>query len=225
MKKPPYRVFEGLRIAICLTFISGYLNAFSFVALEGRFAGVQSGNVLLLAYHAALGQWSKAASFLIPIACFVVGQFFTYLAKEWFVKNTLPWHLGSSLMMLGVVLLTLAGQFIFPSLFTMASLAFLASIQVETFRRVRGAPYANVMMTGNVKNAAYLWFKGKVEKDRELQQRGTAIFLTILGFMFGVVLATLVTVKKAEWALAGLIFPIVYVNYQLWKEKRNESGR
>lgn len=44
-----YRVFEGLRIASCLTFISGYLNAFTYLTQGGRFAGVQSGNVILLA--------------------------------------------------------------------------------------------------------------------------------------------------------------------------------
>ena len=50
-----YRVFEGLRVATVLTFISGYLNAFTFVTQGGRFAGVQSGNVIATAYHLALG--------------------------------------------------------------------------------------------------------------------------------------------------------------------------
>ncbi len=50
MNQKEYRVFEGLRIACSLTFISGYLNAFTFVTQGGRFAGVQSGNVISLAY-------------------------------------------------------------------------------------------------------------------------------------------------------------------------------
>ncbi len=54
-------------------------------------------------------------------------------------------------MMLVLILLTIILSPIMPASFTIASLAFVASIQVETFRRLRGAPYANVMMTGNVK--------------------------------------------------------------------------
>ncbi len=73
-------------------------------------------------------------------------------------------------MMLVLILLTIILSPIMPASFTIASLAFVASIQVETFRRLRGAPYANVMMTGNVKNA-YLWFKGLIEKIQNLENR------------------------------------------------------
>ncbi len=74
-------------------------------------------------------------------------------------------------MMLVLILLTIILSPIMPASFTIASLAFVASIQVETFRRLRGAPYANVMMTGNVKNAAYLWFKGVIEKIQNLEKQ------------------------------------------------------
>ncbi|MFX3845504.1 DUF1275 family protein, partial [Streptococcus suis] len=79
-------------------------------------------------------------------------------------------------------LLTISLSPIMPASFTIASLALVASIQVETFRRLRGAPYDNVMMTGNVKNAAYLWFKVVIEKDSELRKTGRNILLTIIGF-------------------------------------------
>lgn len=220
MNKKEYRIFEGLRIATSLTFISGYLNAFSFVNLDGRFVGVQSGNVISLAYYLAIGELIKSASFLVPILFFVFGQFFTYLAKKTFIQHKWPWHFGSSLMMLILVLLTIILNPFLHSFFTIATLAFLASIQVETFRRLRGAPYANVMMTGNVKNAAYLWFKGIIEKDKELQQVGRNIFITIIGFMLGVIAATILSMSFHKMALIGLIFPILYVNYQLWKEKK-----
>lgn len=220
MYKKEYRIFEGLRIATCFTFISGYLNAFSFVTLEGRFAGVQSGNLISLAYFIARGEFVKASGFLIPISFFILGQFFTYLAKEYFLKRKWPWHFGSSLIMLALVLLSFLLGLFSLSFVTMASLAFLASIQVETFRRLRGAPYANVMMTGNVKNAAYLWFKGWIEKDRELQQIGCNISMTIIGFIVGVILSTMLSFSLGKYALLGLVVPILYVNYQLWKEKR-----
>lgn len=220
MPKKDYRIFEGLRVASCLTFISGYLNAFTYITQGGRFAGVQSGNVISLAFYFAQGDWRQVINFFIPICFFVIGQFFTYLAKKWFVSKQLPWHFSSSFIMLCLVFITILLSPIMPPFFTIALLAFVASIQVETFRHLRGAPYANVMMTGNVKNAAYLWFKGVVEKDLALKKTGRNIFLTILSFMVGVVVSTLLSFRFHEYALIGLLFPLLFINYHLWQEKR-----
>ncbi len=220
MKQKDYRVFEGLRVACCLTFISGYLNAFTYVTQGGRFAGVQSGNVISLAYYMAKGDFVQVANFCIPILFFVFGQFFTYLARRYFEKQSWSWHFGSSLIMLICILLTIFLSPLMPASFTIASLAFVASIQVETFRRLRGAPYANVMMTGNVKNAAYLWFKGMIEQDAELKKTGRNILLTIIGFMLGVISATQLSFQFKEYALIGILLPVLYINYQLWQEKR-----
>ncbi|HFR3977425.1 TPA: YoaK family protein [Streptococcus suis] len=220
MQQKDYRVFEGLRVACCLTFISGYLNAFTYVTQGGRFAGVQSGNVISLAFYMAKGEFDQVVNFCIPILFFVFGQFFTYLARRYFEKQSWSWHFGSSLIMLICILLTIFLSPMMPATFTMASLAFVASIQVETFRRLRGAPYANVMMTGNVKNAAYLWFKGMIERDAELKKTGRNILLTIIGFMLGVISATQLSFQFKEYALIGILLPVLYINYKLWQEKR-----
>lgn len=220
MQQKDYRVFEGLRVACCLTFISGYLNAFTYVTQGGRFAGVQSGNVISLAFYMAKGEFDQVVNFCIPIIFFVFGQFFTYLARRYFEKQSWSWHFGSSLIMLICILLTIFLSPMMPASFTIASLAFVASIQVETFRRLRGAPYANVMMTGNVKNAAYLWFKGMIERDAELKKTGRNILLTIIGFMLGVISATQLSFQFKEYALIGILLPVLYINYKLWQEKR-----
>lgn len=220
MNQKDYRVFEGLRVACSLTFISGYLNAFTYVTQGGRFAGVQSGNVISLAYYMAKGDLVQVVNFCIPILFFVIGQFFTYLARKYFEKQSWSWHFGSSLLMLICILLTILLSPVMPAYFTIASLAFVASIQVETFRRLRGAPYANVMMTGNLKNAAYLWFKGMVEQDAELKKTGRNILLTIIGFMLGVIIATQLSFQFDEYALIGILIPVLYINYKLWQEKR-----
>lgn len=105
------------------------------------------------------------------------------------------------------------------SFYTMAILAFVASIQVETFRTLRGVPYANVMMTGNVKNAAFIWFKGIIEKNKKLIKIGRNIFITIISFMLGVICATILSRMFHEYALVEVTLPMMYVTYKLWQEK------
>lgn len=213
-----YRVFEGLRVATILTFISGYLNAFTFITQGGRFAGVQSGNVISTAYYLALGNLHQVFNFSLPIFFFALGQLFTYSIRKWFLKKEYYWHFGSSLIMTIFVFLDTVFTPFLSSNFTVAILAFVASIQVETFRKIHGSTYANVMMTGNVKNAAYLWFMGLVEKDRDLQNKGKDIFYIILSFMFGVLVSTRLSLMLGEYALAVLL-PLLLVNIQLWYEK------
>lgn len=220
-KSKHHRVFEGLRVATLLTFISGYLNAFTFVTQGGRFAGVQSGNVISTAYYLAIGDLKQVFNFCVPICFFALGQFFTYSSRRWFLKKKYHWHLGSSLIMTALVLVaSLLGPFIAHN-FMMAILAFVASIQVETFRKLHGSAYANVMMTGNVKNAAYLWFMGRAENNAELKQRGKDIFYIILSFMFGVMVATRLSLLLGEKALFILLLPLLIVNLQLWYEKKS----
>ncbi|MTB63415.1 DUF1275 domain-containing protein [Streptococcus sp. zg-86] len=217
--KKEYQVFEGLRIATSLTFISGYLNAFTYVTQGGRFAGIQSGNIIMLSYYLARRDIVQVVSFLNPIFFFTIGQFVVYMTKRYFGTNKWLWHFCSSLMMSSFVLFAvMISPFVGPFL-TMAILAFVASIQIGTFQKLRGAPYANVMMTGNLKNAAYLWFKGWMENDPVLRKRGQETILILISFSTGVIVSTLLSIQFSEYSLAYVLLPALYVNYELWKEK------
>lgn len=217
--KKEYQVFEGLRIATALTFISGYLNAFTYVTQGSRFAGIQSGNIIMLSYYLAKGDGTQVLRFLNPIFFFVLGQFVVYLIKQRLKRNQWLWHFSSSVLMTCFILLAVViSPFVGP-FFIVAILAFVASIQIGTFQKLRGAPYANVMMTGNLKNAAYLWFKGWVEHDKVLRKRGQEIILILGSFSLGVSISTLLSLRFSEYALIYVLLPALYVNYELWREK------
>ncbi|MGT2926421.1 YoaK family protein [Streptococcus cuniculipharyngis] len=223
MSKKDYRIYEGLRFASCLTFISGFMNAFTLVTQGGRFAGIQSGNVVYFAYYLAQGHVTRAVPFLLPIFFFMLGQCLTYLARSYCVNRGLPWHLSGSLIMTALVLLAIILNPMIGHSLTIAILSLAASVQIETFRHLRGAPYTNVMMTGNLKNSAYLAFKGWMEKDKALFRQGGYILLAIISFGLGVALSTSLSLKFGESALCFLMLPSMYLNYQLWQEKQSKD--
>jgi len=70
MEKIKEEVPEKLRIAVLLSFISGYINAFTYNNAGELFAGAQTGNVIFMALHFAKGNLEKAVEFLIPIISF-----------------------------------------------------------------------------------------------------------------------------------------------------------
>ena len=44
MKKRSYRVFEGLRVATLVSYIGGFIDAYTYNTQDGRFASIQTGN-------------------------------------------------------------------------------------------------------------------------------------------------------------------------------------
>lgn len=210
-RKRNYAIYEGIRCAVTLTFISGYVNAFTYVTQRERFAGVQTGNLLCFGINLAKGDWSRSFDFLLPIIVFMLGQSFTYLTHVWSNKHNYHWYRIASRVLLGVATVAVIITPFVPDYYTIICLAFFASVQVDTFKTLRGANYASVMMTGNVKNAAYLLTKGYVEKNRELQLIGHNTFLVLISFVLGVFCSTTLSLHFGEWALAGMLIPLVYL--------------
>lgn len=220
MKKKNYRIFEGLRVAATLTFISGYIDAFTFHTQGNRFAAVQTGNLIYFSLAIADQNWARALSYFVPIFIFSLGQFINYFMRKWTLKQGLNWHAFSSFIMLMILSVTaVLTQFLSP-LFTIAGLTLFASIQVDTFKRLRGAPYANVMMTGNIKNAAQLLVKGWMEKNKDLRQEAYLIYAIMASFVLGIITSSFIASHFEEYALFFVLFPVLLVNYWLVNEKK-----
>ena len=93
MKKRSYRVFEGLRVATLVSYIGGFIDAYTYNTQDGRFASIQTGNLLYLVIHLVEGHIARAFSYAIPIFFFVLGQFFVFFVKKWLIKPLLVAHL------------------------------------------------------------------------------------------------------------------------------------
>ncbi|MGT2907602.1 YoaK family protein [Streptococcus dentiloxodontae] len=215
-----YRNFEGLRVAILLTFISGFIDAYTFITQGGRFASMQTGNLLYMMIKFADGHFKEAFSFLIPIIFFILGQSFYYFFRKWVILKNFRWHKLSTYALFVLLLIIAIFSPLLPSIFTIAGLAFFASIQLSTFKRVRGYAYTNTMMTGNIKNASYLLLKGNVEKNEQIKKQALYIIAAIIAFMIGVLLATIMCHYLIENSLYFLLLPMFALIYLVSKEEK-----
>jgi hypothetical protein len=59
---------EPLRVAIILSVVGGYLDAFTWIAHDGVIANAQTANVVLLGVNVAMGEWAQALRFVPSIA-------------------------------------------------------------------------------------------------------------------------------------------------------------
>lgn len=207
--KPSYKMMERLRIATIATFISGFVNAYTYTTQQGSFAGVQSGNLLLLAISIGQGAFEKSITYIIPLIFFMLGQAVSYALRQRAKSKGYRWHIYVSgvLIVLMLIIATLSPHF--PSSFTLAGLALFASIKVDTFKRVRDMTYASVMMTGNVKNMAHHFIKGWCEKDSTLLKHSFYTLLVLLSCIFGAILGTILSQNFDEYSLYFLLLPLI----------------
>lgn len=222
-KKRDYRIFEGLRVAVMLTFVSGFIDAFTYLTQGGRFAGMQTGNLIYLMIHLSEGEWSKSLSYLVPIIVFMLGQIFTYLVRDWASKRNVHWHIFSGHILLVLLLITCILAPLNSSAIPIIILSFYASVQVDTFRKIRGVPYANIMMTGNIRSISKLLIQGIKENNHEALKKSRNIAVILFSFMIGVGSSAILVNYLKEYTLYLSLFPILVLNYILYLEIRKNS--
>ncbi|GFH41320.1 YoaK family protein [Lactococcus insecticola] len=221
-QKNHIRIFERVRIAVLLTFISGFLDAYTFSTQGERFAGIQTGNLIYLMKSLADQDFAMAGSYLLPIVAFMLGGIFTYFARKYAVEHKrLHWHAFAALIIFVIVLITSLVAKAAPAQWMIISLAFVSAIQLESFKKMRGAPYTNIMMTGNIKNLSVFITQGLVEKNKTVLKRGLNTLSVVLSFALGAFVSTSLALHFGKVALFAVLPVILIFNLALHFEKHD----
>lgn len=151
-----------LVISAMLASAGGFLDGFMYVGHGHVFANSMTGNVVLLGINCLSGSWQAAFRHLPAILAFLAGvcvsQAMQLRAKRRDVSAPYSAVLLleiSALLVLSVLPPTT------PDILFIASIAFAASVQVQTFREVNGHSFSSTFTTGNLRTlaeAAVVWF-------------------------------------------------------------------
>jgi uncharacterized membrane protein YoaK (UPF0700 family) len=191
-----------------LAVVGGFLDAYTYVAHEGVFANAQTGNVVFVAIDLAQGRWVAAARYLPIIAAFVVGLVVAEVIAAHRHRRLLS---DPTRVVLVAEILVLAAVAAVPTatphLVATLSVAFVAALQVTTFRLVRETSYSTTMTTGNLRSlvtATYEWLSGYDRGQRTVAAR---LALIVLSFTAGAALGALVSRPE----VLGTHAPVVVV--------------
>lgn len=200
---------ETFRIAALLAIVGGFLDAYTYVARGGVFANAQTGNIVLLGIAFAQGEFLHALVYLTPICAFIAGVF----VDEWIRKHFQPkgrFHWRQIILIIEAIILFTVAFLPFKTgdMVSNVLISFVCSLQVQSFRTVRGVPYASTMCTGNLRSGTELLFHFTQTKNREdgkkvLWYFGIIAFF-IVGAIFGV-FATRFAQSLAPLFPAGLL--------------------
>jgi uncharacterized membrane protein YoaK (UPF0700 family) len=169
-----------LSIATLLAWAGGFLDGFTYVGHGHVFANAMTGNVVLLGINCLSGSWHTAFRHLPAILAFLVGISVSHTLE---LRSKLrglsaPYPAVLALEIGILMVLSLLPATTADIVFT-TSIAFAASVQVETFREVDGHSLNSTFTTGNLRTlceAAVDWFS---DGHSEAAARTVRDFLTI----------------------------------------------
>lgn len=187
-------IHELEAISLCLAVVGGFLDAYTYLFRGGVFANAQTGNMVLLGISLSKGMFIQAGYYLIPIVSFFLGILVTEYFKRRLSGSRLVELQHASLIIELLLLLIIA--FLpksVPNAVVNVTVSFVCSMQVNSFRKINGLPYASTMCTGNLRSATEQLSLYFFEGQRDGLKKSLRYFLVILTFCFGAFLGAVLT--------------------------------
>jgi uncharacterized membrane protein YoaK (UPF0700 family) len=221
--KSNIRIEESLGLALLLAVVGGFLDAYTFIGRGGIFANAQTGNIVLLGIYASKGEWQQVIRVILPISAFIIGVLASEMIKHLDTRGKIRgWAEG--VLILEILVLFAVGfvpQTV-PNIIVTVTIAFIASVQVSSFRKLVDSPYSSTMCTGNLRYASRAMFLFVTERNPEEGRKSGRYFLVIGMFLAGAVAGGILTdlfPVRSVWA-AVLILVVCLILLALQRQGR-----
>ena len=159
MEEKHLQMSESFFLTAILAIVGGFLDSYSYLMRGHVFANAQTGNIVLFGVNLQKRDFTQAFYYFVPILAFAVGVILVEIIKH-FYKEEHKIHWRQRIVALEFVLITVVGFIPLGQYDVVANvlISFVCSMQVETFRRVHGHPFASTMCTGNLRYYGIITF-------------------------------------------------------------------
>lgn len=204
---------EPLVVALLLAATGGMLDAFVYLNHGHVFANAMTGNVVLLGVMALTGHWDQTLRHIVPLAAFLAGVTASRSLRSVFGRRS-----GLAGLIFEMAALTIA-SFLppnFPDIAFTATIAFVASCQITSFRHVDGLSYNSTFITGNLRTMIEglyesLWPSSRESGRKKTRDLGSICLCFLLGVLAGAWLASRSGNHTLWWTLPLLLLAIAAV--------------
>jgi len=200
---------DSMIIGIVLAVVGGYLDAYTFFGRGGVFANAQTGNFVLLGMDITKGNLHGVFMYSLPIIAFIFGVLVAeYMRKLFSGMAWIHWRqmvLIIEILSLGFVIIIPQGRY---DIIANVLIAFICSLQVQSFRKLEGNPYATTMCTGNLRSGTDLLFK-YINGDKKALSDGLKYYYIILAFIVGAIIGGSATLYIYSFALSMPILLLI----------------
>ncbi|MGX7182433.1 YoaK family protein [Enterococcus pallens] len=207
-------IHETLIIGALLAMAAGSLDAYTYLVHGEVFAGLQTGNLILLGIHLFAGTGPGVSRYLIAIGAFMIGTVIIRLLQQHYPEDRKP---RRQLIVLAWEIICIVIVALFSAqiadYWASALLSITAAAQLQEFRKLKGAPFTSLMMTGNLRTLAADLADGFFLNDKKALQKAKDIGLIIVSFVFGATLTSVLVpfLQDQTILLSGLWLVLTFV--------------
>ena len=214
---------DSFRIGVLLAIVGGFLDTYTYLCRGQVFANAQTGNIVLMGIHLFEGDFWKASSYFIPIFAFMLGVLLDEGIKHHFENKVFHWRqmvLLIEVCALVIVMLLPLGS---GDAFANALVSFICSLQVQSFRKVHGLPYASTMCTGNLRSGTEHLVHFFKKKEKTFFKKSMHYYGIIISFICGAGLGVITTKRYGNLSLWICFLLLLVAFCMLFVKETNET--
>jgi len=203
--------------------VAGALDAYSYLEHGEVFAGLQTGNLILLGINLGKLQVAVVGRYLTAMIAFMVGTMLIRGLQHFLEKKR--GNLQATVLWIELVLLVCVAitTSILPDIAITALLSLTAAAELQGFRKLKGTPFTPLMMTGNFRTIAESLFDGVRYRDQAARTKATDT-LTVMGsFALGAAIVGLLS--KTLRGFTVVIPMIILVALIVWLRQQTQQRR
>ena len=237
--KTPTMDSERLIAACVLSVVGGFLDIYTYLFRGNVFANAVTGNMVLFGFHLANGKWEMCGRYLLAIVSYAFGIFMANLIHARLPgSRRITWNQFVILVELVCLLPVCFIPYGRWDFLVNSGIAFVCALQVQTFRRVHGLPFASTMCTGNLRSGTDALFRSVHDREPGELHKALHYYGIIVCFISGAAAGALLLSNIGPFMFlltpAGLfvVFFLISSRRKLagWRRKfrsvfRRKSGR
>ena len=177
---------ERLIAACVLSVVGGFLDIYTYLFRGNVFANAVTGNMVLFGFHLADGKWELCGRYLLAIVSYAFGIFMANLIHARLPSSRrITWNQSVILLELICLLIVAFIPYGRWDFLVNSGIAFVCALQVQTFRRVHGLPFASTMCTGNLRSGTDALFRSIHDRETGEFRKALHYYGVIACFIFG----------------------------------------
>ena len=177
--------------------VGGSIDADSFLLHGHVFAGLQTGNLVILGADFPNLTLAQILRYVFALAAFIIGIIGVRFCQKWGRRSRLPKVM--LLTELGLLILVSSLAKILDSDVLVGLMSLAGAIQLQEFQQIHHQSFTSLMMMGHIKKTIDFTFS-------EQWPRVAANALTLFGFIFG---AVVTGILLSIWGDLALSFAII----------------
>lgn len=199
---------DKFRSAVFIILSGGFQDAYTYCCRGGVFANAQTGNIVLMSAALFRGDWEAVVKYLVPVLSFLLGIAVAELVHVHYRKQEkIHWR---QIVLIEEILLLFIVGFIPETLDPLANalVSFVCALQVQTFHKIHGQPYASTMCIGNMRSGMESLVAYFRSRDHETLVKSLTYFGVIGVFASGAGIGSVLSQTIGHgiiWVCCGLL--------------------